>query len=252
MLDFDTGYEGKFDLPHRDAPPAITYVLATVPRTGSSYFSHLLWATGCLGAPLEYLNFQGGPYAFADGAPALQDQLWRSVQRRRTTPNGVFGFKAFPMQLEALQGENPALLQAVMAAVMAGAPPKIVYLQRRDRVAHAVSFARATLSGIWRAEQEAGGRGAEPEYSQADLEGAERLIELHQGAWEEMFRDLRITPLMLWYEDVVADPAGAVGRVADYLGVTLDPAAAIVVPEVRKQDETHALLWASKYAEARR
>ena len=251
MFDFDTGYEGKFDLPHRDDAPAITYMLATVPRTGSSWFSHLLWETGCLGAPLEYLNFEAGPYVFANGAPPLQEQLWRSVQRRRTTPNGVFGFKAFPMQLEALQEVNPGLLKTVMAAVMAGAPPRIVYLQRRDRVAHAVSYARATLSGVWRAEQEAG-QSAQPEYSQDDLVGAERMIDLHQGAWEAMFRDLRLTPLRLWYEDVVADPAGAVGQVATYLGVMLDPAAAIDVPKVRKQDETHALRWAEKWAEERR
>jgi LPS sulfotransferase NodH len=211
----------------------------------------LLWETGCLGAPLEYLNFEAGPYVFAHDMPPLQEQLWRSVQRRRATPNGVFGFKAFPMQLEALQEVNPGLLQAVMAAVMAGAPPKIVYLQRRDRVAHAVSYARATLSGVWRAEQEAG-QSEQPEYSQADLVGAERMIELHQGAWEEMFRDLRLTPLSLWYEDVVADPAGAVGQVAKYLGVKLDPAAAIDVPKVRKQDESESLRWAAKYAEGRR
>ena len=250
MFDFDTGYEGKFDLPPIEGEPRITYMLATVPRTGSSWLSHLLWGTGCLGAPLEYLNFEAGPYAFAKGMPEQQDRLWRSVRRRRTTPNGVFGFKAFPMQLETLQEVNPGLLQQVMATVMAGTPPKIVYLQRRDRVAHTVSYARAILSGVWRAEQEAG-QGAEPEYSQADLEGAERWIEIHQGAWDEMFREMRLSPLTLWYEDVVADPAGATRQVADYLGVTIDPAAAISVPEVRKQDETHALRWAAKYAEGR-
>lgn len=249
MFDFDTGYEGKFDLPITDGSPRITYMFATVPRTGSSWLSHLLWETGCLGAPLEYLNFDAGPYFFANGQPAEQDRLWRSVQRRRTTANGVFGFKCFPMQLETLQEVNPGLLQQVMSAVLAGKPPRIVYLQRRDRVAHAVSYARAILTGVWRAEQEKGG--AAPEYDQADLENAERWIELHQGAWEEMFRDLRLSPLRLWYEDIVADPAGAVKQVADYLGVTIDPAAAISVPEVRKQDETQSLQWAAKYAAAR-
>ena len=67
MIDgIDTGYEGKFDFPGRGTPPAITYMLATVPRSGSSYLSHLLWRTGCLGAPIEYLNHDpAGPYGFA-------------------------------------------------------------------------------------------------------------------------------------------------------------------------------------------
>ena len=48
------------------------------------------------------------------------------------------------------------------------------------------------------------------------------------------------------------DAAGAVRQVAEYLGVTLDPAAAIAVPEVRKQDEGESLRWAARYAEGRR
>ena len=62
LLGVDTGYEGSFDFPRRTASPERTYLIATVPRTGSTWFSHLLWQTGCLGAPLEYLNFDpGGP-----------------------------------------------------------------------------------------------------------------------------------------------------------------------------------------------
>src|ERR1700742_4128747 len=101
--ELETGYEGKFDFPGRTAPPDCVYLLATVPRTGSSYLSHLLWQTGCLGAPLEYLNFDPvGPYHFAANSPDQQQQLWRSVVQRRTSPNGMFGVKCFPSQLEAL------------------------------------------------------------------------------------------------------------------------------------------------------
>ena len=86
MLDhIDTGYEGKFDFPARGQGPEQTYLLASVPRAGSTHFSHVLWRTGCLGAPLEYLNFLPlGPYGFAAKSPELQLQLWRSVLRRRT------------------------------------------------------------------------------------------------------------------------------------------------------------------------
>lgn len=240
------GHEGKFDFPARTTP-TLHYMLATIPRSGSSWFGHMLWQTGCLGAPLEYLNFDEGHYGFARGAPAQQDQLWRSVQRRRTSPNGVFGFKAFPMQLETLKEGNPALLQTVMSAVLSGKPPKIVYLERRDRVAHAISYARATLSGVWRAEQEAGQTG-QPDYSEAAMQTAERWIESQQEAWETMFRDLRIEPLRLWYEDAVAKPEAAARQVADYLGVTIDPGAAVDVPQVRKQAEGESRRWAAAYA----
>jgi trehalose 2-sulfotransferase len=251
MLDgVETGYEGKFDFPGR--PPEITYMLATVPRTGSSWLSHVLWRTGCLGAPLEYLNFdKAGPYFFAHDAPAEQDWLWRSVLRRRTSPNGVFGVKCFPMQLEALQQGNPALLEAIWSVLLpAGRQGRIVYLARRDRVAHAISYARATLSGIWRKEQETDAR-AEPTYSEAALATAEQWIDMQSAGWEEMFMSLRIEPLRLWYEDVAARPDDAARQVADYLGVALDPAAAVEIPAVEKQSDSGARAWAERHEAAK-
>jgi LPS sulfotransferase NodH len=248
MLDgIDTGYEGKFDFPGGNDKPEIAYMLATVPRTGSTYFSHLLWRTGCLGAPLEYLNFDEGHYAFARSSTDLQQSLWRSVLRRRTSPNGVFGFKAFPMQLQALHEGNPALLSSVMSLVD---PKRVLYLARRDRIAHIVSYARESLSGIWRKEQEEGSN--EPlEYSQTALETAERWLDLQTAAWEAMFRDLRIEPLRLWYEDAVARPAEAVAQVADYLGVAIAPEAAVPVPAIERQKEGQSRDWAVRFAETK-
>ena len=244
----DTGYEGKFDFPGRDRPPESAYLLATVPRTGSTYLSHLLWRSGCLGAPLEYLNFDpAGPYGFASRSTALQLQLWRSVLRRRTSPNGMFGIKCFPIQLQALVEGNPELMSSVMSTIVPRTrPPRVVHLARRDRASHAVSYARATMSGIWRKEQERGGP-AELDYSQAAVDTAERWLAGQEAAWDAMFRDLRIEPLRLVYEDVVERPQEAVAQVASYLGVTLDPAAAVDVPSIDKQSEAGAEGWAERY-----
>jgi LPS sulfotransferase NodH len=249
MLDgIVTGYEGKFDFPARGGPPDLFYLLASVPRSGSTYLSHVLWATGCLGAPLEYLNFDpAGPYSFASKSPALQRDLWRSVLRRRTSPNGVFGLKAFPVQLEALHQENPALVTGVLEMLLnGGRSPRIVYLSRRDRVAHAVSYARAALSGVWRKEQE--GPAPRVDYSEEALREAERLIDGQSSAWEAMFQDLGVQPLRLWHEDVVAEPRRAAARTAEYLGVALSPAAAVQVPVIAKQDQSDAKRWISRYA----
>jgi trehalose 2-sulfotransferase len=253
MLDhIDTGYEGKFDFPAREQPPDKTYLLATVPRAGSTHFSHVLWQTGCLGAPLEYLNFEpAGPYGFAANSPEAQLDLWRTVLRLRCSPNGVFGLKAFPMQLQALDGDNPALLQQVLATMLPrGGPRHIVYLRRRDLVAQAVSYARAVMSGIWRKEQEA----REPnsiDYSQEQLESAERGILFQQNVWGRMFNDLRIDPLCIWHEDVLADPAAAARQVADYIGVAVDPASAVHIPQIHKQSRGDAEAWMGRYSQSR-
>jgi LPS sulfotransferase NodH len=249
LEDIDTGYEGKFDFPLRRERPGLTYLLASVPRAGSSYFSHLLWATGCLGAPLEYLNFDpAGPYSFAAVSSELQHSLWRSVLQRRCSPNGVFGLKAFPTQLQALHAKNRPLLADVLATMLPKDRPRhIVYLRRRDRVAQTVSYARASLSGIWRKEQET----AEPKpiaYSQATLEAAERGIETQEAAWEQMFPEIGVEPLRIWHEDVLADADGAARQVADYLGVSLEANAAVLVPQVEKQSPGDTQSWVERYA----
>jgi len=248
----DTGYEGKFDFPARTAAPEATYLLASVPRAGSTYFSHVLWRTGCLGAPLEYLNFEpAGPYGFAAHSPQVQLQLWRSVLRRRCSPNGVFGLKVFPIQLEQLNRDNPPLLEEVLSVMLPrGGERRIVYLRRRDRVAQTVSYARATLSGVWRKDQERRDPAA-IEYSQEALDSAERGIAFQEEVWARMFSDLRVEPLQLWHEDVLASPAAAAQQIAKFVGVAIEQAAVVPVPEIRKQSEGDAPAWAERYARSR-
>jgi LPS sulfotransferase NodH len=251
LPDMDTGYEPKFDFP-RGRRIETYYLLASVPRTGSTYVSHLLWGTGCLGAPLEYLNFDAeGPYGYAHGSPEAQQQLWEEALDKRTSPNGVFGVKCFPVQMGALQDDNPRLLSAVISGLMkAPGTRRIVYLGRRDRAAHSASFARAALSGVWREEQEANLQ-HRPQYSEQALASVDRDLDRMEEVWERTFRQLQIEPLRLWYEDVVADPAAAVAQVAAYLGVTIDPAAAIPVPPVKKQTAPEIGAWAQRYAASR-
>lgn len=245
-LDFDTGYEGKFDFPGGGRKPETFYMLASVPRSGSTFFSHLLWRTGCLGAPLEYLNFDG-PYAFAAKSTELQRQLWQSVLRRRTSPNGVFGFKCFPTQLGALDRSNQPLLAEVLGLIKRA---RVIDLRRRDRIAHAVSLARAAMTGIWVAEQQ-GSANAEAHYSAEAVAAAERGIATQTAVWERMFSDLRIEPLILWYEDVVAAPDTALRQVADFLGVALDPQGAVPVPIFKRQSGEASRGWAERYARDR-
>lgn len=249
MTQANHGYEAKFDFPEWQGVPRVTYLLATVPRSGSTYLSHLLWQSGCLGAPLEYLNFDpAGPYGFASQSAAEQTRLWHGVLRGRTSPNGVFGLKGFPAQFAALHGTNPALLGQVMRRLFPSRlASRVVLLHRRDRTAHAISYARAILSGVWRKEQETYGN-AEPEYSSVAVERAARLIEEAEGAWVEMLTDLNIAPLELWYEDVAEDPKAAVEAVAGYLDVQLDPLAAIEVPAIEQQSQRGSALWAERHS----
>jgi len=240
----ETGYEEKFDFPERSAPPALIYTLASVPRTGSTYASHLLWQSGCLGAPLEYLNFlPGSPFGFSHNSPEQQRKLWHRVFQRRTSPNGVFGVKCFSQQLRGLQQPNPSLLLEVLQTLLpSGRAAKVVRLKRRDRVAHAVSYARAAMSGVWRKEQE-GQSAPTIEYSADIVEQASRALDQQEADWDMLFRERGAQQILLWYEDLLDDPRAAIENVAEFLGVVLDPAAAVRVPEIERQSQQEASRW---------
>ena len=244
----ETGYEEKFDFPYRADLPQRVYMLATVPRTGSTYVSHILWRSGCLGAPLEYLNFlPGSPYAHAHGQANAQADLWRSALHRRTSPNGVFGLKCFSLQLRELQQQNPSLLLEVFAAAFpANRERYVIRLKRRDKVAHAVSYARAALSGVWRKEQEPSG-GASVEYSAQAVDEARQLLDRQEADWDLLLREVGIEPLTLWYEDAIERPDEAVRNVAAFLRVQVDPNAAVAIPEIEKQAGEPSKRWAEQY-----
>jgi LPS sulfotransferase NodH len=244
----ETGYEEKFDFPLREGPPDKIYVLASVPRSGSTYLSHLLWRTGCLGAPLEYLNFlPAGHYGFASSAPEKQIELWESVLHRRTSPNGVFGVKCFPMLIALLSRSNPELYIRATALLMPDdRSARVVRLRRRDRVAHAISLARAARSGIWRREQEPP-EGVVVEYSRTAVDDAMAELDRAETGWDPLFNSLQVEPLTLWHEDVVDRPGDAVRKVADFINVRLDPSAAGKVPEVHKQAQSDSHRWVERY-----
>lgn len=246
---FDTGYEERFDFPFRAGPPERPYMLATVPRTGSSFVSHLLWRTGCLGGPLEYLNFlPSGPPRFAVTEPKKQMELWRSMLHLRTSPNGVFGVKCFSLQLRELQQRNPdLLLDAMQLLLFRGPATRVIRLKRRDRVAHAVSYARAAASGIWRKEQEGGGR-ATVDYSEKAVDEARAFLDRQEADWDVLFAELQVQPLIMWYEDILERPDEEVRRVAEFLGVELDPAAAVPIYQVERQSQEDSKRWNELYA----
>ena len=81
LLGIQTGYEAEFDFPAYRGSARRPYMLASVPRSGSTFVSHLLWETGCLGAPLEYCNFEpAGPYGHASRSADEQRRLWHAAR----------------------------------------------------------------------------------------------------------------------------------------------------------------------------
>lgn len=226
-----------FDFAPRDATPATTLMLATVARSGSTHLATELWRTGALGAPLEYLNLAD---RLRDMVPRLGhgDLLayWHALQRHRTSPNGVFAFKAFAADFTVLD-RLPRLAPHVRW-------DRVVYLTRRDTLGQALSYARAAQTRRWFDGQIAR---QEPVYDRAAIDRAVAWIAAGKATWEHLFAARQCDPLRIAYEDLAADRAGIVARIAAFAGVDLNDAISVDLPLTRIQRDATSDAWRERY-----
>lgn len=229
-------YSRQFDFPLRVDPPSLRYMIATMPRSGSTLFSLSLWRTGSLGAPMEYLNLPNHETNIKSLGKGNLEEYWRQIVARRTSPNGVFGFKAFVTNLRQAADASPELLAHTGV-------DKVIFLTRRDRAAHAVSYARAIKTKSWfygTNEQQAW------EYDFSAINRAERWLVAQERSWEKLFRQLGVVPFRVVYEDFLEEKGATVNKILDWLNVPLVPSL-FHVPLLKKQSGDNSRAWVDRY-----
>ncbi len=226
--------ESDFPVPTR---PTIFYVVASTPRSGSSFLCRQLWSTGLMGAPAEYFNYEGHMLRMA---ARLQPQnLLEYVQRLfalRTSPNGVFGFKAHWDQFHIVRAGRLLTLFPGL---------RYVHLERTDRVAQAVSLAKAEQTGMWGSRRQA--PIATPVYRPRLIRHWMDRIEQDNGRWLAFFRRLGIHPVAVTYESLAADPDAATVEVLRSFGFAPDPAARIDLRQTVRQADSINRDWIERF-----
>lgn len=227
-------YEEEFDI--NGGAPVIRYMVATMPRSGSTFVTSLLWRTGVLGAPLEYLNSRMNKRQIEQSRDLLE--YWSTVQRRRTGINGVFGWKMFIRHYQDMRDLNPEILPLLSA-------DKIIYLDRRDEASHAVSHWRAIETQSWFAES--------PElhnisYDRGGIQDALTILRNQRNAWERLFSVLQAQPLRIFYEDFLSEPDKVISLICDYIGVfERDGAKQLHIPLPVTQRNNQTIDWADSF-----
>lgn len=223
-----------------DLPPfpgqARTYVIASIPRSGSTLLGNTLWDTHRVGAPKEYLNpmqvrdwearlgprwsvrarhraLRGPLVGLAGRGPWSRARLERYLERvraRRTDPSGWFGLKLHHHHFAAWFLDRGWDVDELLHV------DRWIAITRRDHLAQAVSWARALQTGAWASWQRPW---RPPVYDAALIRGRLRAIEQAEAGWDAFFAARGIAPLRVTYEELVADRDTTVGRVLDFLGV---------------------------------
>ena len=96
----------------------------------------------------------------------------------------------------------------------------------------------------------ASSKAAGPQFDVYGIDGYVRTIKEHNMAWREWFGTSAIAPLVVVYEDLVADMAGTVGVILRFLGLEL-PEGHVVQPSTRQQADEVNEDWARRYRDQR-
>jgi LPS sulfotransferase NodH len=253
--------------------PRVAYLVCATPRSGSTLMCEMLARTGVAGRPQEYFEAlratgrRRQPREYFAGVddpdvlallppiapPAREgepfEQRLRTVVREGTTPNGVFGAKLMwghqadlQARLRALPGLGRLGPVERLAAVLGDV--RYVFVRREDVVAQAISLWRAVQTDAWRAEEE---DGHQPQYSFAGVDHLVRMLRGHDRSWRRWFRSHGVEPLELRYEEIAGDPAAAIRRTLEHVGVADELRGALPEPPLRRQADAVSSAWAERY-----
>jgi LPS sulfotransferase NodH len=239
-----------FDFPDR-VPLRKSYIIASTPRCGSTFLSTVLWQTGVLGAPSEYWNFHKRAAVKTIGTKMMErlealsrDDYLTRLLACRTSKNGVFGVKVHYNDFEEALRRFPGLLDRV-------APTNFIFIERLDKVAQAVSMARAVQTGVyasWRKGQTSGeGAAANLRYNRDLIANFLDKLEEQNLNWRRWFETNKVNPFIVNYESLAADQAAVAGGVMKLLGVEHDERQPVRFRQISRQSDGINKEWIARY-----
>ena len=225
-----------------------SYIVASSYRCGSTFLCSELWKSGLLGAPTEYLNIDRGNAAIPSptepgrlmvrfGAKSPED-YFRKLVEHRTGKNGIFGMKAHFHHFEPALAWCPTMLEIL-------APVTFIYINRRDKVAQAVSMAKAMQTNAWISFDQATGKNVR--YDADFIAHCMNEVEQQRIGWWRWFEANAVTPFVVTYEDMLADKDAVVRSIVELLEVENDKAERIELPAVEKQGDELNAEWMQRF-----
>jgi len=253
--------------PTRSPAPTRVIAIACQPRSGSNLLATALNATGVAGTCDEMLHGhvlfprtlqQGHVLAWlqmrlSNGVHRLRTRQFRGdhwvsrrlvvghlarYSRRMMSADGVLAVKQF----WGLYRMN--MLDHGLDMHHWGVPVVWVRLIRNDRLAQAVSEARAQQSSQWRSID----RAVRPvQYDEAAVSRRLATIGECERSWDEYFMRTGESPLVITYEELDRDYEATMRRILDHVGLEGVP---VPPPQLQRQRDALNDEWMSRYRAA--
>lgn len=251
--------------------PEKSYLICCNPRSGSHLLADGLTATGIAGKPVErFPRFSEQDPSFTSeqadewvtvhppNAPFDEDEDRAYIEKileDGMSENGVFGLNLHWFQFaDAIKrlsaytgnGENDD-----PKGVFENAFPNLSYiwLRRRDRIAQAVSWYKAILTlQYYRMEGDSAKKNEEAElvFNYKKIQTYLSALQNGDNGWLEYFSSRGIEPIVVEYEDFIANYAGTIRRVMEGLGLGSGD---FLIPQPRhiKTADDLSRIWVEKF-----
>jgi trehalose 2-sulfotransferase len=234
-------------------------IVCATPRSGTTLLCDLLAETGVTGTPNSFYRAESvDHFARQLGIAAGPDFERRYLDA--ITAEGRGATDLFSMRVmwpsmatmrDALSALFPAETTDAGRIATAFGTPLYLFVERKDKIAQAISRIKAEQSGLWHraadgSVREQGGEYRAPEYDRAAIAASIAETTAHVANWRNWFDREGIAPMQLTYEQLSADPVATIRKVLSALG--RDPSAADqIVPRTAKLADATSREWAERY-----
>lgn len=252
--------------PHR------SYIISCTPRSGSHLLADGLASTRLAGQPTErFPRFARGIEltraqrdAMVTDAPpeesydAEQDaEYTKKIIELGTSPNGVFGLTLHWFQVNDAVRRIREYIKSKSDApneVFSLAFPNLSYiwLRRRDKVAQAVSWFKAIQTGQYLKVRgtdlgsQSAPAAATVEFDYGKIRSYWSALRSFENGWEHFFEEHRLTPLVIYYEDLAKGYESSIRQSLVFLGLG-DGNVSIAPPRHEKAADEQSLLWVERF-----
>jgi LPS sulfotransferase NodH len=181
-----------------------------------------------------------------------------------TTPNGVFGLKLLwhqsPALIAKLKAALPSMADAGDASIHTllqaklGAAPRYVWLRRRNKLAQAISYLRASRTGLWRSTDKGNRDVANETALEFDFDTIARYLQgvnEFDAQWQSFFRRHRLKVLMIVYENFISSYEVTIANALDFLGIPRE-GVTVAPPRLERQSDALSAEWEQRFIETAR
>lgn len=235
----------------------VSCLISATPRCGSTLLCEALRRTKLGGRPEEYFSIHLlAAYRRLWKVPADFSSYVEKAIEAGTTPNGVFAAKLMWSDAEPLfsqlrvhygaQASDRPTMHELLGRLFLNL--HYVLIERKDKVAQAVSFAIALQTGAW-VKRPGLTRDPNPklEYNRHQIDYLLNEINAHTIAWNRYFRSTGVKIKRVLYDDLKENIEDTARDVLDHLGVGMPVDAEFARVFLQKQSDQVNEEWIARY-----